>query len=309
MADFASAVEQIKADVMAKKAERAAVYAQDVLRASSFHPCPREMYYQVANWRDKEPPSPEKQCLFDFGNTVETHALQDLAAAGYKVTRQQQPFEIPVEGGIIRGHIDGWMTGGALGDEAYPVEIKGYTYEAERIDDWHEFLMKPQHWLRQVPAQLTLYMLGTNTPAAVLVMVDKKGAEIYPLPVELDYDYGESLLKKAELVYEHLAVEIPPDRIEYSSVMCGNCDFRHICQPLDPTLDDEGCVLDPWIVNLAEMHEFTKPASQAHDKAKEELKAVYKAVGRETLYIGPLKITQTKAGAVNMNRRKDDGTE
>jgi CRISPR/Cas system-associated exonuclease Cas4 (RecB family) len=307
--DFTEQVAQIKADVMARKAERAQVFAQDVLRASSFHPCPRQMYYQVHNWQDREPVSAEKQCLFDFGNTVEEHALGDIKAAGYLVTRQQQTFEIPVEGGVVRGHIDGWISGGALGEQEMPLEIKGYTYEAERIDDWREFLEKPQPWLQQVPAQLTLYMLGTNTPRAVLVMVDKKGAELYPLPIELDYDYAEGLLRKAEMVYEHLAAEVEPDRVSYSTALCGNCDFAHICQPINPTLDDEGAVLDPWIIDLAELHVHTKPANDAHDDAKKVLREVYLKAGRAVLLVGPLKITQTKAGAVNMNRRKDDGTE
>ncbi len=287
--EFEEAVKRIRERVLDRKREEAKVTPQHCLRASGFWPCDRNLYYQVHDWQQRHPPTAEQMAIFALGRKFEEIAIEDLRSAGYSVTGQQQSFELKVRNGKITGHIDGWISGNEIGDEPVPLEIKGYTYQAEQAQSWRDFLRARQPWLRQVPAQLQLYLLQAEREYGVLVMVDKKSGQLYPLPVELDYEYAESVLKRAETVYEHLEMEEPPARIPYDPDVCDHCDFAHICEPLESLeMDSEGMVFEPKIVALARRYIETEEAAREHEAARRHLRKVAEATEHNRLWVGPV---------------------
>lgn len=286
--DFAGAVAQIRERVLARKGSEAKVTPVKSLRASSIGwPCERHLYYSIANWQDAAAPTPEKMALFSLGRVVEVAVIRDLEEAGYQITGQQVSFEQKVKGGSITGHVDGWISGNELGDEPLPLEIKGYTFASDRVTHWRDFLKMKQPWLRAVVGQLQTYLLQANKERGVLVIYDKKSGLLNPIAVELDYELAEEYLKKAERIYDHLAAEVPPD-IQYDPDLCNNCDFAHVCQPLQSIEPDEaGVVLDPTYQGLADTYFETEAAAKEHSKAGDALKALAKALDKERLLVGP----------------------
>jgi len=280
MTDFVQGVADIRNRVMAAKATKAVVTPQQALRASGFHPCDRHMYYQVANWQDCAPVTPETQCLFDWGKLVERAVIDDLQEAGYEIDRQQLAMAVKVKGGTITGHLDGMIRGPGLPEGGCPLEIKGYTFVGQRVAHWRDFLPMPQPWLSAVPCQMQIYLLQANADVGVLCLQDKKSAQINPLPVELDYDYAESLLKRAEEIYQYISAEIPPDRISYQERLCADCRFAHICQPLQQYEPGIDAILDERLEELAATYWGTATLAKDHERAAHELKSFAKALGR-----------------------------
>jgi len=255
------------------------------------------MYYQVHDWQSAAPPDASKQCLFDFGSVwVERVVTRDLEDAGYTVTGQQQSFSLAVKGGKISGHMDGWISGPGL-DGRLPLEIKGYTYAAERIRHWRDFLAQPQPWLQQVPCQMQIYLLQAESEAGVFCLFDKKGAQMYPIPITLDYEFTEGLLKRAELVYEYLAAEIEPDRIPYDDRICNDCDFAAICQPLRDVEVSGGLLLDEAMEQAADTYFATEEAMKKHTEAARRIRSYAKGLWEEGkgehFILGPAQISVT----------------
>lgn len=302
-ARFAEAVAAIRENVLAAKEKKIAIRPQHKLRASGFHPCDRKMYYDITNWKDAAPHTAETQCLFDFGGTVEKAAIEQLEEAGYEVGGQQVGFEQKVANGVITGHIDGWISGRELGEHPLPLEIKGYTFQAERIHSWRDMLDAPQAWLRSVPCQLQMYLLQASEARGVLVMFDKKSATPFPLPTELDLEFAEGLLKRAEDIYEHLELEIEPDRMPYEAAVCGGCPFAHVCQPLQSVeVAAGGEVFDEAHEEHMRVFIETQDAAKQNTAAEKALKAFGKGLGDGEYFIGPAQI-KVKTGNTHYNAK------
>jgi hypothetical protein len=151
-------------------------------------------------------------------------------------------------------------------------------------------LSAPQHWLQQVPCQLQLYLLANNAPWGVLAIFDKKGAQISPLAVELDYALAESILRRAEATYAAKAAGAPPERASWGLGLCDKCDFAHVCGPHAP-VPVEGFVADPALVDAARVFLETEAAAKAHDKAETALKGYANALdGYEQFTVGPAEV-------------------
>lgn len=302
-----------------REAEYRAKNPPSALRASSIHPCDRNLYYQLTASHEKAPITPDKQQLFAFGNTVEAHVLSMLREAGYTITAHQQDIDVEVRGGKITGHMDGWIHGPDVPSPGCPIEIKGYAFAADQIHDWHDFLSAPQHWLQQVPVQMQLYLYGSNAPWGLLMLFDKKGAKLYPIRVELDLEFVERILRRVEGVYWHLRDwllttpermdEFAPDRCPWTLGLCESCDFAHVCGPRAP-LPVDGFLGDPVLVEAAQVYLETVEGKKTHELAEKRLKEYAKALeGFDVFVCGPARITRkvAKNGAVTVKIMPAEG--
>ncbi len=218
--------------ILEAKKRKARIYPVHSNRASELgHPCLRYLYYLRTAWQEKQPPSPELILKFDMGKAIERLVLEDLREAGreegFEVIEEQRPFEWKEF--KITGKIDGKL----LRDRtAYPLEIKGFsTHAFERINRLEDMLRSPYAYMRKYPAQIMLYLLLDNKEQGVMILRDKNDARYKQLWVALDYEYAESLLKKAEAVNKAVEAGEPPERMEYEDSVCSYCDFQHICLP------------------------------------------------------------------------------
>ena len=93
-------------------------------------PCDRKLWYGFRWWA---PPAFPARILrrFDDGHTMEERVVEDLREAGYEVhnvnpraRNEKKQYAAYIHGGIVGGHIDGFIRGNEFGDEYVLLEIK-----------------------------------------------------------------------------------------------------------------------------------------------------------------------------------------
>ena len=256
------------------------VYPVRNLRASSIgHPCERFLYLQIKHWEEIKPHDVGLQSIFNLGNALEEHTINNIKEAGFEViTPTQRSWQINVKGGVITGREDIRIKD--ENGELIPVEIKGISpFEFGKLNSVDDFLKSKKTWIQGYPAQLFIYMLKFGKEKGFFALTNKLTGETKFVEVPLDYDYGEKILSKAERIYEHLNSNTPPpacDDIAY----CENCPLAHICgecrrTPTDIDIDDE---LDELINRKQELaaakKEYEEVDKQIKDKIGEREKII-----------------------------------
>jgi len=248
------------------------------------HPCHRCLYHNIADWDNRLPPRPGLQALFDQGHIEEVASKRDIEEAGFQIVRQEEPLVIHLKGGkhrTISGKMDWFITGGFLGRQQIPCEHKGYSYgNAEKWTDWRQMLEAPQPWIRSVPAQMTCYLFGANEELGLLALRGKESGQINFLPMTLDMGYAESILQKAEAVYDALDAGEPPDRMKYEPRVCGSCDFFHICTP-DTEWAGSDIITDERCLAALRRRTELNPTHKQYEDADKEAKAFFATIEAE----------------------------
>lgn len=264
------------------EAKRAKIkqYPCNTNRASELgHPCLRYLVFNRTRWNEKTLSDVGLQFIFDIGNVIEELVIRDLKDAGFQVIEQQRSFEWKEY--QITGHIDGKVL---IEGVAYPLEIKSvspFIYEAiESISDMHK--SKYLH-IRKYPSQMVLYLLLDNKERGVMILKNKSTGKLKEIWIDLDYDLGESLLKKAEAINRHVADGTIPDPIEYDDSICGQCGFLHICTP-DRIGKEIETVNDDDILELLKKWDLLKPMVREFEEIDSILKQ--KLQGKDKLLIG-----------------------
>lgn len=268
--------------ILEAKRKKARVYPVHSNRASELgHPCLRYLYYLRTRWEEKEPPSPELMLRFDMGRAIEQVVLDDLKEAGFEVVEQQRAFEW--RDYQITGHIDGKLL---VNGTAYPLEIKGFSSNVfQRVNSLKDMLASPYAYMRKYPAQMMLYLLLDNKERGVMLIKDKNGCGYKEIWVDLDYEYAESLLKKAEAVNKAVEAGEPPERMEYEDSVCSYCDFQHIClpevkrEPLPMPNRAEMQELDEMLSRWWELKALAKEFSELDSALKRKLEGKRLAFG------------------------------
>lgn len=217
----------LAAAVLESKRRKIRNYPQRWNRASEVgHPCERYLVLCRTNWQDRLLHGPELEFIFDGGRMIEDMAIRELQDAGFQIIEQQRAFEWPAL--ELTGHLDAKVV---WEGRAYPLEIKGLNHQdAERLNTLRDFLESPKPWIRKYPAQLTMYLLNTNSELGAFYIKDKLTFVPKVVWVELDYDYAEELCKKLERVNTHVKSGTRPDPCDDPEV-CRTCAFLHICLP------------------------------------------------------------------------------
>ena len=89
------------------------------------------------------------------------------------------------------------------------------------------------------------------------------------IKIDLDYDYCENILKKAEYINDCLVKKTPPESCEEMG-LCEHCDLQHICGqvkrvPTDIEMDDE-------LENLINRKEELKAAKAEYESVDKAIK-------------------------------------
>lgn len=205
-------------------------------RASELgHPCLRYLVYLRTAWQQRSLPSVGLQYLFDERRRQEDHAVEDLREAGYTFIQQQRPFAW--EKYDITGKIDGQLVlpRGAERGTLVPTDIKNInTWDWDAIapaGGLQQFLDHKWVTMRKIPAQITAYLLMNNADLGAIVARNASNGRPKVVPVVLDWQIGEKVLRAAEEVNRHVTAGTLPDRIPYTQEVCGRCPFFHICLP------------------------------------------------------------------------------
>lgn len=263
--------DQINAKLFKAKADKIKVYPCNNLRASNLgHPCERYLYLLIKHWDEQKPHDVGLQNIFDLGNTLEEHTIKNIKEAGFEiVTPTVRSWKIDVKGGIITGREDIRLKD--ENGELLPVEIKGISpFEYDKLNSVDDFLKSKRSYIRGYPAQLFIYMYRFNKEKGFFALTNKLTGETKFIEVQLDYDYGEQMLSKAERIYKALADDVMPEACDDMSV-CENCSLAHVCGeqrriPADVDLDDE---LDELINRKQEL----APVVKEYDQVDKQIKA------------------------------------
>lgn len=264
---------EINGRLFKAKADKIKVYPCRNLRASNLgHPCERFLYLSIVNWEDAKPHDVGLQNIFDLGNTLEEHTINNIKEAGFEVfTPTQRSFKIDVKGGIITGREDIRIKD--ENGELLPVEIKGISpFEFDKLNSVEDFLKSKKAWIQGYPAQLFIYMLKFGKEKGFFALTNKLTGETKFVEVPLDYDFGEKMLSKAERIYDCINKKTPPpacDDISY----CESCTMAHVCGecrrvPTDIDLDEE---LDELINRKQELAVAKKEYEQIDKEIKQKV--------------------------------------
>jgi len=235
--------------------------------------CVRELVYHRTRWKDRKLPDLGLQFVFDGGQVTEAYAEQMLREAGYQVLEQQRAFQINEKGENITGHLD--MKIGYNG-KAFPCEVKGLSgWTWSDINTIEDMFTHRYHYVRRYPAQLLIYMYGTNSEIGCFLLVSKQNWQPKVIWVKLSdhLDYVESLLQKAVIINQHVKEDTLPDFTE-NQELCKHCDFEHICCP--PYEYEGKVVVDAELEELLDRRATLLETKKEYDHLDKELKTFIK---------------------------------
>jgi len=104
--------------------------------------------------------------------------------------------------------------------------------------------------------------------------------------LELDYEYAESLLQRAERINAHVESGTLPERIPFDEEVCPRCPFYHLCLPDHAGREPIAFLEDAMVVGLLEERATHEEGARAFNRADDRLKAWAKARPEERLTVG-----------------------
>lgn len=233
--------QEINEKLASAKREKIKVYPCRNLRASNIgHPCERYLYLLITRWEEQQPHDVGLQNIFDLGNTLEIHTINNLKEAGYEViTPTQWSFQIGDP--LITGRED--LRIKDENGELIPVEVKGISpFEFGKLNTVGDFLHSKRYYIRQYPAQLQIYMYHFNKLYGFFALTNKLTGETKMIRMDFDWDMADGLLKKAERIYKAIEDKKEPDAVE-DIAMCDGCKLAHICgihMGIEPDIETDG---------------------------------------------------------------------
>jgi hypothetical protein len=273
-------------------ASRAAPRMARSVNASAIgHPCARSLVFDQCRIAAA---NAELMPIFALGNMHERQAMIDLAEAlhgtGMDVVRQQTP--LPPNpygiGGIIDLFIE-YREGGKR--IVVPGEFKSCAPQTyDKIDTLQDMKDAKQPWVRKYPAQLMIYLLLTNSPNGFFLLRNKITGKYKQINVPLDYEYAETLVKKAEEVTAAVAkyraaqtdeerVQALPPRIPFDPSICERCPHYEVCIPDPNSLPEaDNRLWDVHLDALCREAERLEPMADEYEAAMEKIKAHCKSL-------------------------------
>lgn len=260
--------------------------ARSVNASAVGHPCARCLVFDQVRTVEGDA---DLQPIFALGNTLERQAMIDLAEAlagtGMSMIQQQTP--IPHNAYGIGGIVDGFLEYRDPDGKRVrvPCEFKScspFTYD--EVDTFDDLRNHKAPWVRKWPAQLTIYLLLTNSPEGMFLLRNKVTGRYKQINVPLDYEYAEGLIKKAELVTAAVAayraapddekVQHLPPRIPFDPVICEGCSHYSACIPDPNSLPEADARLwDVHLDALCRRADELKPLVKEHDECMDQIKA------------------------------------
>ncbi len=266
--------------IMEAKASKMQQWPVRSNRASELgHPCLRYLVFNRTRWQEKSLPPPSLQLVFDIGNDIEERVMRDLKEAGFQVIEQQRGFEWKEYD--ITGTVDMKIL---IDGKAVPCEVKSMSpFMFESINSIQDMLQSKYAYMQKYPAQLSLYLLMDNKERGLFLIKNKSTGAMKEIWMDLDYDYSESILKKAEAINAHVQAGTVPEPMEYDEKICDGCSFAHICN-VERVGKETSIVDDEELADQLKRYEELKPLAKEFEVIDESLKK--KLSGKAKLLVG-----------------------
>ena len=266
--------------VLEAKARKIKQWPVNSNRASELgNECLKYLVLNRTRWEEKTLHNAKLQMIFDMGKMVEESVMQDLREAGFVIVEQQRPFSWAKY--QITGSIDGKIV---IDGKTYPTEIKSAApFSFNSINSIEDMKRHKWHYMRKYPAQLTLYLLMDGKDRGLFIFKNKSTGELKEIFLDLDYDFAESLIKKAEAINKHVAEGTLPEPMEYSEEICADCPFVHLCLP-DRIGKEVEIVEDGRLLELLNRYAELKPVAKEYEDVDSQIKKLVE--GREKIIVG-----------------------
>jgi CRISPR/Cas system-associated exonuclease Cas4 (RecB family) len=254
------------------KKKKIKIYPCHTNRASNAgQECARRLVYERTAWDKKLLHDVGLQYIFDEGNRSERATVEDITEAGLTLVEGQRPFSWPDL--QVTGSIDGKI---AEGQRRIPIEAKSINpYDFQTIRDFASVATHKKAHIRGYLAQLMMYLIMDNQEEGILLFRDKNSGRYKQINVAIDYTFLESILKKFELVNEHVKNKTLPDRVE-DLTLCKNCPFRAECLPDTSFGEGAQIVTDDYLIQLIERRASLSDLTSEHGELDEEIKSLSK---------------------------------
>lgn len=192
----------------------------DSFRPSSWSSCDRAIWLNVRN-ASFITHKPTTLRTFEIGHRLEDMLVQEVIAAGYKVSHQQGV--IKNKWGSEFGHIDGIIT---KGSEHALLEIK--TANDKRFKDWLKNGVPESY-----QAQAQIYMHHSNQLSkkdnklnkCVFVVMNKNTSEVLIDTMDYSEQFAASQMER---IYNILESESLPEGV--NDFRCNFCNYRELCE-------------------------------------------------------------------------------
>ena len=246
--------------------------------ASSLGECDRQMVYAFVAYDQKSPFSTDGVAAMQDGQMEEAQILKELLSDGFSPVETQVSMDD--ERLFLTGKIDGKLK---WNGRKTPFEIKRLKpYAFDRITTIDDLRGDP--FLTKYLRQLTAYLYLHNEEAGLFILSDGCGKRKY-LVIALDLDFAETeVVQRCERVKAALEgiqrsgartldQMVLPDRIPYSSKICGFCNWNHICLP-QLNFGEGAQIAEPEMEAKVKRYLELKPMLAELEKLGKELKAI-----------------------------------
>lgn len=299
--------------VYAEKAKKITRQPCHYNRASSIGSrCMRRLVYMRTHGDKAKLPDIGLFMIFQQGSLHERQSLRDLEDAGFQIIEQQVTLEWREF--QLSGHVDCVVV---IDDKPIPLDIKsmapwiweGVFKRGPGQYPWAEVreAFERKHWLSEYRGQLTLYMLLKGVDRGILLCVNKSTGAMAQVDLELDYEFGESLLRKATEINRHVAASTLPERIEFDPDVCPSCQFYIECLPSQQGQDPLAFVSDETLEHLLEEREALVVAGKEFDGLDKRAKGIIKAREEKKFVVGDFIVQKTGSDRVVVKIEKLSG--
>ena len=193
-------------------------------RAKSIYPsriedvCDRRQFLYLTCGELAQEVTIDLQAIFEEGNDQEPGVRRYMSTLGFEVVQAQAAEFDPKYN--LSGKIDGMLE---KDGKRYLCEIKtvsDYAWDKlKTAEDFDEGYYKK--WL----GQMMIYLFLWSMEKGIFILKKKSAKRIRVIEVSLDYEYAESLLKKAERINAAFKANTPPDFLKNNPVECRRCAF------------------------------------------------------------------------------------
>ena len=273
--------------------EKIRISPQHSNRASSLgHPCEMRSYLDRAKWDKVAPVDEGLQRIFERGNEMEPVVRRLLEDLGIRVTGEQMAvkwdaFQITGHNDFRIADTDKWgRIVVEIKSTGNPKFAKARTAEDLRGSELGE------KWY----AQVQLYMLLGNYDQAIMVIIDVLSWQLVVIPVALDYEYAETLLKRAERINAAITSKRDGEGLALinNPKICRRCPHYGVsCTPSVNFGDGVTVLADDGLTAMLDRRGELEPAAKEFAALDTEVKDAVKTKG-EMVIAGDWMIENTE---------------
>ena len=187
MSDLASLIDIASPDKVIEAMYEANYKPRTYLGLSEVgHTCQRYLWYAYNGYL-KPTPDGRVLRLFELGNLIESHIINDLRACGYRVFHQQIAVVFTDDKLTLKGHIDGKIEGLTESSKTHLLEIKSANEKS-----FNELLKLKSYekWNVKYKTQIHLYMLGLKLERCLVIVYCKNDSRLYTERIKLNKEYA-----------------------------------------------------------------------------------------------------------------------